>query len=78
MVHMSLKLIDSAIENNVILYCLPPHTTHLLQLLDRSVYKPPKNHFSTITDFITLASVTHGATGEKCPCRIQKCPCKIL
>ena len=32
--HMSLKLIDSAIENNVILYCLPPHTTHFLQPLD--------------------------------------------
>ena len=29
--HMSLKLIDSAIENNIILCCLPPHTTHLLQ-----------------------------------------------
>ena len=61
MVHMSLKLIDLAIEN-VILYCLPPHITHLLQCLDRSVHKPPKNHFSTIMDFITLASVTHGAT----------------
>ena len=60
--HMSLKLIDSAIENNVILYCLPPHTTHLLQPLDISVYKPLKNHFSTITDFIVLAGVTHGAT----------------
>ena len=49
--HMSLNLIDSAIENNVILYCLPPHTTHL-QPLDISVFKPLKKHFSTITDFI--------------------------
>ena len=57
-----MKLIDSVIENNVILYCLPPHTTHLLQPLDILVYKPLKNHFSVITDSITLASVTHGAT----------------
>ena len=49
--HLSLNLIDSAIENNVILYCLPPHTTHL-QPLDISVFKPLKKHFSTITDFI--------------------------
>ena len=59
--HMSLKLIDSAIENNI-LCCLPPHTTHLLQPLDILVYKPLKNHFSMITDFIVLASVTHVAT----------------
>ena len=58
---MSFKLIDSAIENNVILCCLP-HTTHLNQQLDISVYKSLENHFSTITDFIVLASVTHGTT----------------
>ena len=45
------------------LYCTVYHPTqHLFQPLDISVYKPLKNHFSTITDFITLASVTHGAT----------------
>ena len=60
--HMSLKLIYSTIENNVILYCLPPYTTNLLQPLDISVYKPLKNQFSTITDFTVLASVTHEAT----------------
>ena len=47
--HMFLKLIDSAIENNI-LYCLRPHTTHLLQPLDILVYKPLKNYFSMITD----------------------------
>ena len=60
--HMSYKLTDSTIENNAILSCLPPHTTHLLQPLDISVYKPLKNHSSMITDFITLASATGGAT----------------
>ena len=56
--HISLNVIDTARENNIILYCLPPHTTHILQPLDVSVYKPLKNHFSSITDFIILASVT--------------------
>ena len=55
--HISLNVIDTARENNM-LYCLPPHTTHILQPLDVSVYKPLKNHFSCITDFIILASVT--------------------
>ena len=59
---MPLKLIDSAIENNVILCCLPPNTTNFLRPLHITVYKPLKNHFSTITDFIALASMTHGAT----------------
>ena len=56
--HISLNVIDTARENNIILYCLPPHTTHILQPLDVSVYKPLKNHFSSITNFIILASVT--------------------
>ena len=55
--HISLNVIDTARENNM-LYCLPPHTTHILQPLDVSLYKPLKNHFSRITDFIILASVT--------------------
>ena len=56
--HISLKVIDAAKENNIILYCLPPHMTHVLQPLNVSVYKPIKNHFSNITDFIILAGVT--------------------
>ena len=55
-------MIDLAIANEVIVYCLLPHTTHLLQSLEISVYTPLKKHLSTITDFITLAIVTHGAT----------------
>ena len=43
--HMTLDLIDLARENNIILFCLPPHTTHLLQPLDVSVFKSLKDHF---------------------------------
>lgn len=44
--HMTLELVDLARENNVILFCLPPHTTHALQPLDVSVFKALKAHFS--------------------------------
>ena len=57
--HVSLNLIDSAIANELILYCLLHNTIQPLQPLDIAVYKSLKNHLSTITDFITLASVTH-------------------
>jgi hypothetical protein len=41
--HVSLKLIDLAASNDVILYRLPSHTTHFLQPLDVSVFKQLKN-----------------------------------
>ena len=44
--HITLDVIDSARENNVILFCLPPHTTHALQPLDVSVFRSLKSHFS--------------------------------
>ena len=43
--HVTMDLIELARDNNVILFCLPPHTTHLLQPLDVSVFKSLKDHF---------------------------------
>lgn len=40
--HISLDLIRRARENNVILLCLPPNTTHLLQPLDVGAFSPVK------------------------------------
>lgn len=40
--HLSIKLIDRAIESDVVLLCLPPHTTHMLQPLDVAVYRALK------------------------------------
>ncbi|XP_057297609.1 uncharacterized protein LOC130628645 [Hydractinia symbiolongicarpus] len=53
--HINLNLIDAARENQVILYCLPPHTTHVLQPLDVGLYSPLKTYFSRITDKIQIA-----------------------
>ncbi len=44
--HLTLECIDLARENQVILLCLPPHTTHALQPLDVAVFKALKAHFS--------------------------------
>jgi hypothetical protein len=38
--HETLKFIDLAEENNIIVLCLPPHTTHKLQPLDVGVFGP--------------------------------------
>ncbi|KAI4519898.1 DDE-domain-containing protein, partial [Schizophyllum commune Loenen D] len=38
--HTTLDFIELAIQNNIILYCLPPHTTHKLQPLDVGVFGP--------------------------------------
>ena len=41
--HMSIHLVELARSSNVHLFCLPPHTTHLLQPLDVAVFGPVKN-----------------------------------
>ena len=55
--HITVDLINAPIHNNIILYCLLPHATHILQPLDVAVYRPLKMHFSRITDFITIATL---------------------
>ena len=43
--HYQPELIKYAREYEVILFCLPPHTTHKSQPLDASVFKPLKSHW---------------------------------
>ncbi|XP_047142825.1 uncharacterized protein LOC124817079 [Hydra vulgaris] len=44
--HNFIKLIDSAIKNNIIIVELPAHTSHWLQPCDRSVFGPLKQHYN--------------------------------
>ena len=44
--HLTLDAVDICQKNGVILFCLPLHTTHALQLLDVAVFKSLKDHFS--------------------------------
>ena len=53
--HVNLDVIDLACENDVILFCLPPHTTHALQPLDVSVFKSLKSHFCKAMHALSFA-----------------------
>ena len=44
--HMTLDAIDLCRSNDVILFCLPPHTTHALQLMDVSAFKSLEDNFA--------------------------------
>ena len=44
-----------ACENQVILFCFPPHMTHALQPLDVSVFKSLKSHFSKAVHSLSFA-----------------------
>ena len=44
--HITLNVIDLARENDVYLFCLPPHTAHALQPLDVSLFRSLKSHLS--------------------------------
>ncbi|GFO22224.1 pogo transposable element with krab domain [Plakobranchus ocellatus] len=52
--HDVIDLLERAAEENIHILALPPHTTHRLQPLDRSVFGPLKKHYSAIcTDYMS-------------------------
>ena len=53
--HMTVDLIDLARANDVILFNLPPHTTHATQPLDKSIFKPLKSAFANVLKSVTFA-----------------------
>jgi hypothetical protein len=59
--HEKLELIRLAREHNIILFCLPPHTTHKLQPLDVGVFGPFQRAWSERCDEIVED------TGEEMP-----------
>lgn len=46
--HYQPDVINLALENEVLILCLPPHTTHATQPLDCGVFSPLKAHWSTV------------------------------
>ncbi|KIM43930.1 hypothetical protein M413DRAFT_68191, partial [Hebeloma cylindrosporum] len=59
--HDTLKIIDLAISHGIILFCLPPHTMHMLQPLDVGVFGPFSRAWADRCDEIT------DDTGEEMP-----------
>lgn len=43
--HCSVEMLELADQNDVVVICLPSHTTQALQPLDRSFFKPLKDYF---------------------------------
>ena len=52
---MTLSMIETARRENVILFNLPPHTTHATQPLDKSIFKLLKAAFGTALKSVTFA-----------------------
>ncbi|KAK9517519.1 hypothetical protein VZT92_022885 [Zoarces viviparus] len=48
--HLDPELVRAAQREGVILLCLPPHTSHILQPLDMSFFGPLKADFSGVTE----------------------------
>lgn len=59
--HDTLDVITLSWEHNVLLYCLPPHTTHMLQPLDVGVFGPFQRAWADRCDEIV------DDTGEEMP-----------
>ena len=48
--HVTIEFIQFCIESSIRLYCLPPHTTHLLQPLDVGLFGPLQHAYSKAVD----------------------------
>jgi hypothetical protein len=48
--HLAIKVLDLAKENGAVLLTFPPHTSHKLQSLDRSMYGPFKKFVDSASD----------------------------
>ena len=55
--HLHLKTYYLCRDNNIHLYCFPPHTTHLYQQLDVVILQPLQAHFSYLTHHLKLATL---------------------
>ena len=55
--HMNIEMVDLLVENDVHLYCLPLHTTNILQPCDVAIFSLLKTYFSCLTNMVKLPSL---------------------
>ena len=56
--HETLGILEMAREENIHILCLPPHCTHFLQPLDRTVFRPFKNYYDeACSDYLSENSL---------------------
>ena len=63
--HINIKVIDLCRENNIVLFCLPPHTTHALQPLDVVVFKSLKDSFGKAVRALSFSKKKFVVTKRK-------------
>lgn len=76
--HITVEIINLAIENKITLICLIPHTTHVLQPLDVSVFKPVKSAWKSIIHEYYLNSGFDNITKAAFPSLLKKLSEKAL
>jgi len=54
--HMTMEFLDLAIDNDIVLFKLPSHFTHLTQLLDVDVFQAYKSHHDQAIDRVVRRS----------------------
>lgn len=57
--HISIASLNLAKDNGIVLLTFPPHTSHKLQPLDRTVYGPLKRYYNTAADEWLLTHPGH-------------------
>ena len=63
--HIDFELVSLALKHNVILMCLPPHASHVLQPLDVACYGPLKEVWrQTLKDFKMSSGAMHITKAE--------------
>ena len=70
--HISVELIKKARDSNILILCLPPNTTHLLQPLDVGVFPPVKAAWRAILKKYNLESRGARVSKEVFPSLIAK------
>jgi hypothetical protein len=58
--HISIAGIDYAKEHGIIMLSFPPHCSHKLQPLDRSVYDPFKKYYNSACDAWLTVNIQAG------------------
>lgn len=66
--HITLSLVTKAREKGIHLYCLPPHSTHIVQPLDVGVYGPVKQEWKRILKEYKTTNMAANVTKEVFPC----------
>ena len=56
--HINYKFLSYCERNDIIVFCLPPHSTHLLQPLDVGLFSPLQTHYrKAVEDYFLTTSI---------------------